>query len=330
MSIPLTIRQEPGTAGVFDARVVRSVGAPLHGNSIRTVQLNVGLRCNLACRHCHVESSPQRTEEMSWETMKHALAAAKKVRAAVIDITGGAPETHRHFRKLIDASRAAELQVTVRTGLTILLQKRFRELPEFFKKHRVRLVASLPWYTEDAVDLQRGRGVYRDSIEAIRLLNSIGYGVEPTLPLDIIHNPAGPTLPARQSSLECDYKRELGGQLGIRFTQLFTLINMPVGRFARDLDLAGKSAAYAQKLQHAFNPDTLDGLMCRDQLYVRWDGALYDCDFNGALGIPVHPDTPGNIRDFDPSTYLRRRIATGDHCFGCTAGCGSSYAGAMI
>lgn len=330
MSVPLTVRQQPTAAGGFDARTTRSLGGALRANSIRAVQLNLGLRCDLACLNCHVGSSPDRDEEMTWDTMKHALAAAKKVRAPVIDLTGGAPELHRHFRKLIDTARAADLQVAVRTGLTVLLHKRSRGLPEFLMGHRVRLIASLPSHTPEEVDRQRGAGVFGDSIRAIQLLNAIGYGIEPTLPLDLVHHPAGPFLPARQAAVEMEYKRELGGRYGIRFTQLFTLANMPIGRFARELDAAGAGDAYVHKLRNAFNPDTLEGLMCRDQLYVWWDGTLYDCDFNGALGLPVSNDTPGNIRDFDPSTFLRRRIATADHCFGCTAGCGSSFGGAIV
>jgi radical SAM/Cys-rich protein len=329
MGIPLMIRREPAV-GAFAHRVASAIGGPLKALSIRCVQLNIGLRCSLSCRHCHVESSPRRREEMSWETMQLSLSAAKKVRAATIDITGGEPEMHPQFRRLIQAVRKADLQATVRTNLTILLKPPHTQLPAFFKKHRVRLVVSLPSYEEDIVDQQRGRGVYRESIKALQDLNAVGYGIDPTLPLDLIHNPAGTSIPLLQSSLERDYKRELDIRFGIRFTQLFTVINMPIGRFQRDLDREGRMFAYLQKLQSGFNPDTLEGLMCRHQLHVGWDGTLYDCDFNCAMDLRVRNDTPQNIRDFDPTTYLQRKINVADHCFGCTAWRGSSFGGAIV
>ncbi|HWE04622.1 MAG TPA: arsenosugar biosynthesis radical SAM (seleno)protein ArsS [Tepidisphaeraceae bacterium] len=330
MAIPLMIRRDPVIAGAFARRVALAVAGPLKAISIRCVQLNVGLRCSLTCRNCHVESSPRRREEMSWETMQLALTAARKVRAATIDITGGEPELHPQFRKLVQAARKIDLQVIVRTNLTILLKPPYTQLPVFFKKHRVRLVASLPSYEEEVVDQQRGRGVYRDSIRAMKELNAIGYGIDPTLPLDLIHNPVGTALPRPQSTLERDYKRELDIRHGLRFTQLFTVTNMPVGRFQRALEQEGKAFGYAEKLQTGFNPDTLDGLMCRHQLHVSWDGTLHDCDFNCAMEIGVGKETPGNIRDFDPTTYLQRKINCADHCFGCTAWRGSSFGGALV
>jgi radical SAM/Cys-rich protein len=330
MAIPLMIHREPVTAGAFARRAASAIGGPLKALSIRSVQLNIGLRCSLACRHCHVESSPRRREEMSWQTMQLAIDAARRVRAATLDVTGGEPEMHPQFRKLIAAARKAGLQVTVRTNLVILLKPPHTKLLAFFKTHRVRIVASLPSYEEGAVDLQRGRGVYRDSVTALQNLNKIGYGIDPTLPLDLIHNPAGTATALPQPTLEQDYKRELDIRHGIRFTQLFVVANMPVGRFHNDLEREGKSLAYLQKLQAGFNPDTLDGLMCRHQLHVGWDGTLYDCDFNCASDMRVRNDTPTHIRDFDPTTYLQRKINTADHCFGCTAGRGSSFGGTLV
>ena len=323
---PITIRGSNG----FDDRVSESDGRPLHGMSIDTVQANVGLRCNLACHHCHVESGPDRDEEMSWETMSAVLGAARRAGAATLDVTGGAPEMHPHFRRFVGAARRDGLAVIVRTNLTILLEPGYEDLPSFFRGHRVHLVASLPCYLETNVDRQRGRGVYRDSVDAIRRLNAEGYGVGPDLPLDLVYNPGGPSLPPPQALLESDYKRELAARFGIAFTRLLTITNVPIGRFRHDLDRRGTGAAYARKLKDAFNPATLGGLMCRHQLHVGWDGTLYDCDFNFAVGLPVNADAGcGNVRDFDPARFVRRAIATGTHCFACTAGAGSSCGGSL-
>lgn len=315
--------------GVFDERVVEAEGVSLNGLSIDTVQVNIGLRCNLACHHCHVESSPSRKEEMSWETMLLVLDAAVRAGAGMIDITGGAPEMHPHFRAFVAAARDLRLRVMVRTNLTIMLEEGYGDLPQFFREHKVHLVASLPCYLETNVDKQRGRGVYRESIEAIRRLNGVGYGVEPDLLLDLVYNPGGPSLPPKQTLLEDDYRRELLGRFGIHFTRLITITNMPIGRFLHDLARQGKAEAYMELLKNAFNPATLEDLMCRHQLHVGYDGTLYDCDFNFALGLPVADGACGHILDFDPIRFMSRRIATADHCFGCTAGCGSSCQGAL-
>jgi radical SAM/Cys-rich protein len=307
----------------------QATGGPLHGASIDTVQANIGLRCNLACHHCHVESSPIRKEEMSWETMLLVLDAARRAGATTLDITGGAPEMHPPFRAFVAAAKDLGLHVMVRTNLTIMLEEGYGDLPEFFRKHKVRLVASLPCYLETNVDKQRGRGVYRESIEVIRRLNAAGYGLEPDLPLDLVYNPVGPSLPPTQASLEDDYRRELFSRFGIHFTRLITITNMPIGRFLHDLARQGKAEAYMELLRNAFNPATLESLMCRHQLHVGHDGTLYDCDFNFALGLPVADRACGHILDFDPIRFATRRIATADHCFGCTAGCGSSCGGAL-
>ncbi len=314
----------------FDQAVRAATGGDVRGGSIRTVQVNIGLRCNLACHHCHVESSPKRTEEMSWETMLQCLDAARRAGASTFDITGGAPEMHPRFRDLVAAARAQGLEVIVRTNLTILLEDGFTDLPEFFKAHRVRLIASLPCYLENNVDKQRGRGVYKDSIVAIQNLNAVGYGIEPELVLDLVFNPGGPSLPPPQEALEGDYKRELSTRFGIRFTHLLTITNVPIGRFEHDLARAGKAEPYMTKLQAAFNAATVDGLMCRHQLHVGHDGRLYDCDFNFALGLGTHRDAPRHISDFDPTRFLARKISTAPHCFACTAGSGSSCGGAVV
>lgn len=312
-------------SNAFDAKA-----GSLRGLSIRTVQVNIGLVCNLACHHCHVESSPARKEEMDWPTMESVLAAAVAVGAGTLDITGGAPEMHPHFRRFVQRGREAGLHVMVRTNLTILLEQGYLDLPQFFESHQVHLIASLPCYLETNVDKQRGRGVYRESIEAIRRLNAVGYGIDPALPLDLIYNPGGPGLPPPQSALEADYQRELDARFGIRFTRLGTITNVPIGRFLHDIQRQGKADAYQQKLETNFNPATVEHLMCRHQLHVGWDGRLYDCDFNFAIGLGVNRSAGGlHIRNFDPAQYLSRTIATGAHCFACTAGAGSSCGGAL-
>lgn len=353
--------------GAFDVLVHAATGSPLHAagaGSIRTFQLNVGLRCNLACRHCHVESSPTRTEEMSWETMELVLHAAQLAQARTIDITGGAPEMNPSFRRLVVEARRRGHEVMVRTNLTIALEPGYEDLPRFFRGERVHLVASLPCYLEANVDRQRGRRVYVESVEVLRRLNHEGFGIEPELPLDLVFNPGGASLPPPQAQLEEDYRRELARLFGLRFTRLHALANMPIGRFQRDLEKAGQGEAYLGMLRAAFNPATIEPLMCRHQVHVGHDGALHDCDFNYALGMGIDAGTrcfgeagddmastsdgaampdalgdgearvPTHIRELQTpeaiERFARRKIATGEHCFGCTAGSGSSCGGALV
>jgi radical SAM/Cys-rich protein len=266
---------------------------------------------------------------MDWPTMQLVLSAAEVAGAEVLDITGGAPEMHPNFREFVRAATRQSLRVIVRSNLTILLEDGYHDVPEFFRAHRVCVIASLPCYLENNVDQQRGKGVYAKSIEAIRRLNAIGYGVDDDLELDLVYNPLGPSLPPEQEQLEQDYKRELLQRFGIRFTRLFTIANMPIGRFLRDLQRHGRDVEYLDRLRSAFNPATIDGLMCRHQLHIGYDGTLYDCDFNFALGLPVERSCCGHIAQFDPQTFLQRRVVTGEHCFGCSAGCGSSCGGAL-
>jgi radical SAM/Cys-rich protein len=327
VSLPVGADTIPGTA--FGERVAASTGRPLRAAGVRTVQANIGLRCNLACRHCHVESSPKRTEEMSWPTMQRVLDVSRRSGAGTLDITGGAPEMHPHFRRFVEGARALGLHVMVRSNLTILREAGHTSLPTFFRDHRVHLVASLPCYLESNVDRQRGRGVYAESIDAIRTLNALGYGTDPALSLDLVFNPGGPSLPPPQVALEAAYRNELHARFGIRFTRLVTITNMPIGRFLDDLRRHGRADDYMTKLRDAYNPATVDGLMCRHQLHVAWDGTMYDCDFNFALRLPVSGETPRNIHDLDLRSFAARAVATGEHCFGCTAGAGSSCGGAL-
>jgi radical SAM/Cys-rich protein len=312
----------------FDDSVERAEGAPLTGLSIETVQVNIGLRCNLACRHCHVESSPKREERMSWQTMLDVLAAARKAGASRLDVTGGAPEMHPDFRGFVDVALQQGLEVMVRTNLTILLEEGYESLPRFYADRGVHLVASLPCYLPDNVDRQRGKRVYRDSIAAIQALNGVGYGTDPNRVLDLVYNPLGPVLPPAQERLEHVYRDVLLRDYGVTFNSLYTITNMALGRFLHDLVREGRAHEYQQLLRDAFNPLTLQGLMCRHQLHVGHDGTMYDCDFNYALRLPVN-GARRHVRDFDPGSFRRRRIATAGHCFACTAGHGSSCGGAL-
>ena len=313
----------------FDRRIQAVTGGQLRAADITTIQVNVGLKCNLMCRHCHVVSSPWRTEMMTWETMEWVLEAVRRARPRTVDLTGGAPEMNPHYKDFVRALRRLEVEVLVRTNLTIMLEPGYEEIPEFDRDHRVHLVASLPCYTEENVDRQRGDGVFEQSLRVLQRLNGLGYGIEPDLPLDLVFNPGGPALPGNQADLERDYKRELGEKYGIRFTRLLTITNMPIGRFWGDLKKQGRHETYRRLLYEAFNPATVEGLMCRHQISVRWDGTLFDCDFNLALRMPVHGGAPRHIKDFAVEPLARRPIVTGDHCFGCTAGQGSSCGGAL-
>lgn len=314
----------------FRDRVAQEEGQPLKSLSIDTIQMNLGLRCNMKCRHCHVAAGPKRREQMSWETMGAIVKAARECGCRMIDLTGGAPEMHPHFQRFVQALRDETFQVQVRTNLTILLEPGYEDMASFMADSMVSLVASLPCYLEKNVDLQRGPGAYHRSIEALRMLNGLGYGMRDDLPLDLIFNPIGPTLPPSQAELEATYRRELEERLGIHFSHLHTITNMPIGRFWAKLRVQKREEAYLAVLRDNFNPQTLPGLMCRHQISVDWNGTIHDCDFNLALGLPVNHGTPSHIREFDIEALQRRRIVTGLHCFGCTAGCGSSCAGALV
>lgn len=311
----------------FSSAVKAVLGRPMTGQSIETVQANIGLQCNLACRHCHVLSSPKRTETMTWDTMCAVLAAAKVSGARTLDITGGAPEMHPKLEAFVDAALSSRLQVMVRTNLTIMLEPEYAHYPAFFASRGIHLIASLPCYLPNNVDRQRGRHVYRDSVEAIRRLNALGYARDAEKRLDLVYNPGGPSLPPAQKALAAAYRDALKDQFDIAFNELYTITNVPIGRFADDLRRRGALESYEEVLRNAFNPVTLDGLMCRHQLHVGWDGTLYDCDFNFAIGLPAARHK--SITDFDPKSFLQRKIATGRHCFACTAGCGSSCGGAL-
>jgi len=299
---------------------------PLRARAIDVLQINLGKRCNQTCQHCHVDAGPDRREVMSDAVVDACLAFLEHADIPTLDITGGAPELHPRFRELVARARAAGRRVIDRCNLTITRLPNYADLPSFLAEHRVEIIASLPWYRAEQTDAQRGDGVFTDSIAALRDLNALGYGLEGSgLVLHLVTNPAGALLPACQVALERDWKRELQRLHGIRFNHLYTLTNMPISRYLEFLERSGRLAAYMQKLVDAFNPRAVAGVMCRDTLSVGWDGKLYDCDFNQMLEVTV----PGNILDIlDPSALATREIRTAAHCFGCTAGAGSSCGGA--
>ena len=304
-------------------------GNGLHAGHPDVLQVNLGLRCNQACVYCHLECSPERPESMDRPVMNLVRSAAARLSPRLVDLTGGAPECHPRMREFVRELREDGHTVQLRTNLTALLLPGHEDLPQFFRDHRVRLVASLPCYTEENVCAQRGAGTFGTSIEAIRRLNAVGYGDGGELTLDLVYNPGGAFLPGEQAALEADYRRELGRAFDLRFSRLLTITNMPVGRFGASLRKEGKEEEYIRLLRNSFNPATVPCLMCRSQVEVGWDGTLYDCDFNLALRLAVNHGTPSHIRNFDPMALEGRRIVTGPHCYACTAGAGSSCGGAL-
>lgn len=305
-------------------------GDGLRSFHLEILQVNLGLRCNQKCHHCHLEASPGRMEMMDWSTMERVLKAAKEIPCHVVDLTGGSPELNPHFRPFVTSLRQAGHSVQVRTNLTVLQEPGMKDMAEFFRDNQIQLAASMPCYLEENVCAQRGKGVYENSIAAIRRLNNLGYGSDPGLPLNLVYNPGGPFLPPPQAALEADYRHELKERFGIAFTRLLTITNMPLGRFRAQLAREDQEESYMHLLRTSFNPQTVPGLMCRHQISVGWDGALYDCDFNMALGLPVNHGAPDHIRSFRLTDLMMRRIVTGDHCFACTAGAGSSCGGALV
>ena len=314
----------------FDQAVREVLGAGLESAVVQTIQVNLGLVCNLSCRHCHVEASPHRNESMTWETMQSLLRLTEALPEARVDLTGGAPELNPNFRPLLDALVEQGHQVQVRTNLTVFFEAGQGDTPEFLADRGVHLVASLPCYLDDNVDKQRGGGVYKRSVAALRRLNSLGYGRQPRLPLNLVYNPGGAFLPPDQATLEDAYRRELRDRFDVEFTRLLTITNMPMGRFLSDLQRDGQAEDYKHLLEDSFNQSTIDGLMCRHQICIAWDGTLSDCDFNSALGLSLAGNLPRHIDQLDPSALEGRPIVTGEHCFGCTAGCGSSCGGALV
>jgi len=315
----------------FDASL-RDCGLfPLRSHGIEVLQINFGRLCNQACRHCHVEAGPGRKEAIGKETLDACLRILSAGRIPTVDITGGAPEMSPHFRWFVRECRALRLKVMVRSNLTILLEPGQEDLGTFYRDQGCEVIASLPYYSRKVVDAQRGAGVFGRSATALRRLNGLGYAQEGSgLTLNLVMNPGGAFLPPPQAAVEADFKRALLRDHGILFSRLLTLVNMPLGRF-RDLLLQrGMYDEYMERLISIFNPKAAGAVMCRTTLSVRWDGAIFDCDFNQTLGLTCDHGAPDHIRDFDLARLTNRRIVTGAHCYGCTAGAGSSCGGAIL
>ncbi len=302
----------------------------LKRSSLDTLQINLGKLCNQACHHCHVEAGPLRKEIMSETTIDRLIWLMQQTPGLkTIDLTGGAPEMNPHFKKLVKAARALNLEVIDRCNLTIFFENGFDDIPLFLKENKVHVVASLPCYTKDNVDKQRGRGVFDKSIEGLKQLNDLGFGIEGTgLKLDLVYNPGGAFLPGNQQKLESDYRRELKQYCNLEFNHLFTITNMPIKRFLDDLNRQGKLTEYMTLLVDNFNLSAVDSVMCKSLLSIGWDGEIYDCDFNQMLEMKVKSGQ--TIWEIDSlHEFKNASIALADHCYGCTAGAGSSCGGAL-
>jgi radical SAM/Cys-rich protein len=318
----------------FDRTLARHGLEALRRAKPVTLQVNVGKHCNQACHHCHVDAGPARTERMERATAERVLVLlARSPAIRTLDLTGGAPELNQNFRMLVEGGGRAGRQVMVRCNLTVMFEPGMERLGEFYRDNRVTLVCSLPCYSAANVERQRGRGVFEKSIAALKGLNAVGYGGGGDLRLDLVYNPVGPALPPPQAALEADYRRELA-PYGVRFDRLLTIANMPISRFARQLEQWDKYADYMGLLVNHFNPATVEDVMCRTLVSVGWDGRLYDCDFNQMLEMPIGAArgrrtlTVWDVEDLD--ALAGAPIATGAHCFGCTAGAGSSCSGALV
>ncbi|GMQ91524.1 MAG: arsenosugar biosynthesis radical SAM protein ArsS [Gammaproteobacteria bacterium] len=314
----------------FSNALLRSGLPILTREPLRDLQINLGRLCNQACHHCHVDAGPKRTEIMSWDVMERILDWAKNNRIRSVDLTGGAPEINPHFRKLVDGFLQQGAQVTVRCNLTVLWEPGQEDLAQWYAERSIKLACSLPCYTRDNVDAQRGKNVFNKSIRALKALNDQGYGKKDHLPLDLVYNPGGPFLPPEQSKLQQDYKERLSADFGVVFSSLLTITNLPISRFRHALERDGELQDYQQLLDDNFNPETLPGLMCRHLISVDWMGRIYDCDFNQMLDIPLAGKGPRKIWELDLSVLQEQSIAVGDHCLGCTAGSGSSCGGALV
>ena len=314
----------------FDLRLAESGLRPLQATSLSVFQINVGKLCNQTCRHCHVDAGPDRKESMSHETAALCIEALAKTNIPTVDITGGAPELNPNFRWLVEQARALGRHVMDRCNLSVLLLPSQSDLADFLAQHDVEVIASLPYYRASQTDAQRGEGVFEKSMEALKRLNRLGYGREGSqLVLNLVYNPVGAFLPPKQDAIEAQFRRELSTRHGITFNHLYTITNMPISRFLEFLVESGNYDDYMERLANAFNPTAASGVMCRSMISIGWDGTLYDCDFNQMLDLPVGHGMPQHVRDFDVALLASREIVTRNHCYGCTAGAGSSCSGAV-
>ena len=310
----------------FEAKLAAH-GLALRRARLQTLQINVGRKCNQACRHCHVDAGPWRPEMVTTKVARRIGEWIRQYEPEIVDITGGAPELSEFFRFFVETARGAGLHVIDRCNLTIIEEAGYGDLPEYLSEHEVEVIGSLPCYTAENVAKQRGAGVFERSISALRKLNAVGYGSR--LPLNLVYNPVGPKLPGPQEELEADYKEVLGREYGIRFNHLYTITNQPIARFAEDLRRQGKAEEYMSLLANSFNPATVESLMCRTTLSVGWMGEVYDCDFNQMLGMQMQNGKPLYLWDVTPEVLEGWTVRTGEHCLACTAGCGSSCGGAL-
>jgi radical SAM/Cys-rich protein len=314
----------------FETRLDQAGLFPLRATGMTVFQINVGKLCNQTCRHCHVDAGPDRTESMSRETAALCMQALAKTDIPTVDITGGAPELNPNFRWLVEQARGLGRHVMDRCNLSVLLIPSQADLAEFLATHRVEIIASLPSYRASQTDAQRGEGIFEKSIEALHRLNQLGYGnPDSGLALNLVYNPVGAFLPPKQEAIEAQFRKELRARHGVEFTHLYTITNMPVSRYLEFLVESGNYEQYMERLANAFNPTAAAGVMCRSMISIGWDGTLYDCDFNQMLELPVDHGSPSHIRDFDPGQLNQRQIVTRNHCYGCTAGTGSSCGGSV-
>jgi radical SAM/Cys-rich protein len=320
-------------AGDFDAAVIAGTSEGLTAGAVEIFQINLGKLCNMTCRHCHVDAGPDRWNEvMDRETVDECLAALDRTSAQTVDLTGGAPELNPNFRYLVEECTARGKHVIDRCNLTVLLLPRHADLPQFFAERGVEVVCSLPHFRRRNTDAQRGEGTFEKSIKALRRLNAAGYGHgDPERLLTLMVNPVGALLTGDQCSMEREWKRGLDRNHGVTFDRLIAINNMPIARFLEWLETSGNLQSYMELLVNSYNPATVDGLMCRNTLSVSWDGRIFDCDFNQMLDLEscVGDGRSDRIADFDPAEFEGRKIVTGRHCFGCTAGTGSSCGGAL-
>lgn len=310
---------------------LRRLSISLERKGVETLQVNVGKLCNQSCLHCHVEAGPNRREIMTRDTVDSVISFVRDSRIKTIDITGGAPELNPHFKFLVSSLRHLNCHIMVRSNLTVIVENNKKRLSQFYKDNEVELVCSLPCYSEENVDKIRGHGVYKKSIEALKRLNDIGYGKESSdLMLHLVYNPAGASLPPMQKKLEQQYKRELLNRFGIVFNSLYVLANLPINRYEKYLKKIGKYEYYLKLLKENFNTEVVKRLMCRTQVSVGWDGKLYDCDFNQMLDLYLKNGKPYMIGEVELQELIGINIQIGNHCYGCTAGSGSSCGGSLI
>lgn len=318
----------PKSAVSFEEKLLEN-NLSLRSSDVEILQVNVGKLCNQACKHCHVDASPTRTEIISRETIDACLEVLEKYKIPTLDITGGAAEMIPDFRYFVKEAKNIGVKILVRHNLTVMFEDGKEDLPDFFAENEVEVVCSLPYFLADKTDAQRGDGVFEKSIEALQKLNAVGYGINEKLILDLVYNPVGAFLPPEQTAIEADFKRELKNRYDIIFNNLYTITNMPIARYLDWLRRSCNEKSYMQKLINAFNSSTVAGLMCRNTLSVDWLGNLYDCDFNQMLEVPVSKKVGQKIQDFSPEHFNNREIMTNAHCFGCTAGSGSSCGGTV-